>query len=405
MTDTTHHGFADGPLTGIRIIDLSAVISGPFATAMLADQGADVIAIERADAPDIVRASGPLLDGSGMSAMYAAMNRNKRNIVIDLKQPAGRELLLELVRDADVVVQNFRPGALERLGVGWSVLSQLNPNLIMCSVSGFGSDGPYSHRPAFDPIVQSVAGYPSVQIDDEGRPNLVATAVCDKITSLQVAQSVLAALLARANGAGGQHIEVAMVDVAVHFLWPEAMWNDTYLDHTMDMPNLSDIYKLYRTSDGWAMVYSVATEGHWQRMCTTLGRPDLAADPRFADLQGRVRYGAEVNDEIQAITATMTTDEVVQMMDAADVPVAPVNTRQAMIDDPHIRHRELLVESQHPVVGTIRQVRPPARYSVTPSGLRRHAPSFGEHTDEILGEILGRSPEEIAALRAQQVVL
>ncbi len=405
MTDTTHHGFADGPLTGIRIIDLSAVISGPFATAMLADQGADVIAIERADAPDIVRASGPLLDGSGMSAMYAAMNRNKRNIVIDLKQPAGRELLLELVRDADVVVQNFRPGALERLGVGWSVLSQLNPNLIMCSVSGFGSDGPYSHRPAFDPIVQSVAGYPSVQIDDEGRPNLVATAVCDKITSLQVAQSVLAALLARANGAGGQHIEVAMVDVAVHFLWPEAMWNDTYLDHTIDMPNLSDIYKLYRTSDGWAMVYSVATEGHWQRMCTALGRPDLATDPRFADLQGRVRYGAEVNDEIQAVTATMTTDEVVQMMDAADVPVAPVNTRQAMIDDPHIRHRELLVESQHPVVGTIRQVRPPARYSVTPSGLRRHAPSFGEHTDEILGEILGRSPEDIAALRAQQVVL
>ncbi len=404
MTDTTHHGFADGPLTGIRIIDLSAVISGPFATAMLADQGADVIAIERADAPDIVRASGPLLDGSGVSAMYAAMNRNKRNIVIDLKQPAGRELLLELVRDADVVVQNFRPGALERLGVGWSVLSEINPNLIMCSVSGFGSDGPYSHRPAFDPIVQSVAGYPSVQVDDEGRPNLVATAVCDKITSLQVAQSVLAALVARANGAGGQHIEVAMVDVAVHFLWPEAMWNDTYLDHTMDMPNLNEIYKLYRTSDGWAMVYSVATEGHWQRMCTALGRPDLAADPRFADLQGRVRYGAEVNDEIQAITATMTTDEVVAMMDAADVPVAPVNTRQAMIDDPHIRHRELLVESQHPVVGMIRQVRPPARYSATPSGLRRHAPSFGEHTDEILAEVMGRSPEDIVALRAQQVV-
>ncbi len=404
MTDNTHHGFADGPLTGIRIIDLSAVISGPFATAMLADQGADVISVERADSPDIVRASGPLVDGSGVSAMFAAMNRNKRNIVIDLKSPAGRDLLLELVRDADVVVQNFRPGALERLGVGWSVLSQLNPKLIMCSVSGFGTDGPYSHRPAFDPIVQAVAGYPSVQVDEQGNPNLIATAVCDKITSLQVAQSVLAALVARANGAGGQHIEVAMVDVAVHFLWPEAMWNNTYLDHTMDMPNLSDIYKLYRTADGWAMVYSVATEGHWQRMCTALGRPDLAVDPRFSDLQGRVRYGAEVNDEIQAITATMTTDEVVTMMDAADVPVAPVNTRQAMIDDPHIRHRGLLVESEHPVVGNIRQVRSPARYSVTPSGLRRHAPSFGEHTDEILTNVLGHSAEDVARLRADQVV-
>jgi len=405
MSDAADHGFRDGPLTGIRIIDLSAVISGPFATAMLADQGADVIHVERADAPDIVRASGPLVEGSGMSAMFSAMNRNKRNMVIDLKQEAGRELLLELVRDADVVVQNFRPGALDRLGVGWSVLSQLNPDLIMCSVSGFGDDGPYSHRPAFDPIVQSVAEYPSVQIDDEARPNLVATAVCDKVTSMQVAQAVLAALVGRANGAGGQHIEVAMVDVAIHFLWPEAMWNDTYLEHELDMPNLNEIYKLYRTSDGWAMVYSVATDGHWKRMCTALGRPDLADDPRFADLQGRVRYGADVNDEIQAVTATMTTAEVVAMMDAADVPVAPVNTRQSMIDDEHIRHRGLIVESEHPVVGRIRQVRPPVRYSRTPTALRRHAPTFGEHTDEILRDVLGRSDEQISDLRSRNVVL
>jgi crotonobetainyl-CoA:carnitine CoA-transferase CaiB-like acyl-CoA transferase len=405
MGNETGHGFRDGPLTGIRIVDLSAVISGPFATAMLADQGADVIHVERADAPDIVRASGPLVEGTGISAMFSAMNRNKRNIVIDLKQDAGRELLLELVRDADVVVQNFRPGALDRLGVGWSVLSEVNPDLIMCSVSGFGDDGPYSHRPAFDPIVQSVAAYPSVQIDDEARPNLVATAVCDKVTSMQVAQAILAALVGRANGAGGQHIEVAMVDVAVHFLWPEAMWNDTYLEHELDMPNLNEIYKLYRTSDGWAMVYSVATDGHWKRMCTALGRPDLAGDPRFADLQGRVRYGADVNDEIQAVTVTMTTAEVVAMMDAADVPVAPVNTRQSMIDDEHIRHRELIVESDHPVVGRIRQVRPPVRYSRTPTALRRHAPSFGEHTDEILRDVLGRSDETIRDLRSRNVVL
>jgi len=404
MSTSAEHGFRDGPLTGIRIVDLSAVISGPFATAMLADQGADVIHIERADAPDIVRASGPLLEGSGVSAMFAAMNRNKRNIVIDLKQPAGRELLLELVRDADVVVQNFRPGAMERLGVGWDTLSAINPELIMCSVSGFGSDGPYSHRPAFDPIVQAVAAYPSVQIDDDTRPNLVATAVCDKVTSMQVAQSILAALVGRANGAGGQHIEVAMVDVAVHFLWPEAMWNDTYLDHTIDMPNLNEIYKLYRTSDGWAMVYSVATDGHWKRMCNALGRPDLADDPRFADLQGRVRYGADVNDEIQAVTATMTTEAIVALMDANDVPVAPVNTRASMIDDAHIRHRELLVETEHPAVGRIRQVRPPVRYSKTPSALRRHAPGFGEHTDEILRDVMGRSDEQIAALRAAGVV-
>lgn len=404
MTVSSDHGFCDGPLTGIRIIDLSAVISGPFGTAMLADQGADVILVERSDSPDIVRQSGPLVEGSGMSAMFASMNRNKRTIALDLKQDSGRELLKELVRDADVVVQNFRPGALERLGVGWDVLHALNPELIMCSISGFGTDGPYSHRPAFDPVVQSVAAYPSVQADDDGRPNLVATAVCDKVTSMQVAQSILAALVGRANGAGGQHIEIAMADVAVHFLWPEAMWNDTYLDHDVDMPNLNEIYKLYRTLDGWAMVYSVATETHWKNMCTALGRPDLAADPRFADLQGRVRFGAAVNDEIQAITATLSTDELVKIMDEADVPVAPVNTRQEMIDDVHLNHRKVFVETEHPAVGRIRQVRPPARYSKTPTAIRRHAPSFGEHTDEVLRDVLGKSEDEIVALRRQCVV-
>ena len=308
------------------------------------------------------------------------------------------------MRDADVVVQNFRPGALDRLGVGWSTLSAINPELIMCSVSGFGEDGPYSHRPAFDPIVQAVTAYPWVQADELGRPNLMATAVCDKVTSLQVAQSILAALVARANGAGGQHIELAMVDVAVHFLWPEAMWNDTYLDHDEPMPNLNEIYKLYQTKDGWAMVYSVATEAHWQNMCTALGRVDLAEDPRFADLQGRVRYGADVNDEIQAETSRYTTADLVELMDRADVPVAPVNTRQEMIDDVHLRHRGLLVETDHPVVGRIRQVRPPARYSKTPSGIRLHAPGFGEHTDEILRDLLHRTPEQISSLRADRVV-
>ena len=404
MNQVPDHRFRDGPLSGIRVIDLSAVISGPFGTSMLADQGADVIMVERADSPDIVRQSGALVEGTGMSALFASMNRNKRNIALDLKQESGRTLLKQLVREADVVVQNFRPGALDRLGVGWSVLSEVNPALIMCSISGFGEDGPYSHRPAFDPIVQSIAAYPFVQVDELGRPNLMATAVCDKVTSMQVAQSVLAALVGRANGAGGQHIELAMVDVAVHFLWPEAMWNDTYLDHEVDMPNLNEIYKLYRTKDGWAIVYSVATEAHWQNMCKALGRADLADDPRFADVQGRVRFGAEVNDEIQAETSRFTTADLVELMDGADVPVAPVNSRQAMIDDVHLRHRDLFVETEHPTVGRIRQVRPPARYSGTPTGLRRHAPEFGEHTDEILRELLGKTSEEIRSLRENGIV-
>jgi crotonobetainyl-CoA:carnitine CoA-transferase CaiB-like acyl-CoA transferase len=269
----------------------------------------------------------------------------------------------------------------------------------MCSVSGFGTDGPYSHRPAFDPIVQSVAGYPMVQMDDTGTPQLMATIVADKVTSLNVAQSICAALVARANGAGGQHIELAMIDATIHFLWPEAMWNYTYLDHETGMPDLSSIYRLFQTKDGWAMLYPVATEAHWQAMCTSLGRPDLATDPRFGDLQGRVQYGGEVNDELQEEIRRFTTAELVDCMDRADVPVAPVNTRQGMIDDPHVRHRAIVVETEHPTAGRIRQARPPAIFSKTPASLHLPAPVFAEHTDAVLDEVLHLSVSQIDDLR------
>lgn len=405
MTNATTSAHAHGPLTGVRVIDLSAVVSGPFGTSILADQGADVITVEQVRGPDLIRASGPLAESAeGVSAYWASLNRNKRAIALDLKDPAGRELLLKLVATADVVVQNFRPGALDRLGLGWEALSAVNPELVMCSISGFGPDGPYSGRPAFDPIVQAIAAYATVQADDEGTPELVHTIVCDKVTSLNVAQSVCAALVARANGAGGQHIELAMLDASIHFLWPEALWNHTYLDHPSDMPNLSSIYKLYRTRDGWAMIYPVATHAHWQGLCEALGRPDLASDPRFADLQGRVRHGDEVNDELQAEMLRFTTAELLEAMDAADVPVAPVNDRDAMIEDAQVRHRGILVETHHPSAGRIRSARPAARFSKTPSTLRRHAPRFGEHTDEVLAERLGLGDEEIAELRGRGVV-
>ena len=396
---------AHGPLAGVRVIDLSAVVSGPFGTSILADQGADVIMVEQAHSPDIVRRSGPLVDSAhGVSAFFASMNRNKRSIALNLKHPRGVEVLKDLVSHADVVVQNFRPGVVERLGLGWDDLRHVNSELIMCSVSGFGADGPYAHRPAFDPIVQSVAGYPMVQRDDDGVPHLVANIVCDKVTSMHVAQSVCAALVARANGHGGQHIEVAMVDASIHFLWPDAMWNHTYLDHTTQMPDLSTIYQLFRTADGWAMVYPMATEAHWRGMCEVLDRPDLADDPRFSDVQRRVRHGADANEELAKETVRFTTAELVRRMDAADVPVAPVNTRQAMIDDPHVQHRGIVVESNHPTAGRIRSVRPPVLFSNTASKLARHAPLFGEHTDDVLSEILALDANEIAALRADGVI-
>ncbi len=394
-----------GPLTGIRVIDLSAVVSGPFGTSMLADQGADVISIEQAHAPDIVRQSGALVDSAqGVSAMWAALNRNKRSVALNLKDERGKELILALIRDADVVVQNFRPGAMERLGLGWDVLHALNPDLVMCSVSGFGSDGPYSHRPAFDAIVQSVSGFPMVQIDDDGDPKLMATIVCDKVTSLNVAQSICAALVARSLGHGGQHVEVAMVDASIHFLWPDALWNHTYVDHQTDTPDLSKVCSLFRTADGWAMIYPLGTDAQWQSLCRALDRPDLATDTRFADLHGRITHGAEINTELEKEAVKFTTVDLVQLVEEADVPAAPVNTRDQMIADPHVQYRDIVQESLHPTAGRIRSARSPALFSKTASTHTRHAPLFGEHTDAVLTELLQVSSDELSTLRSEGVI-
>ncbi len=395
-----HNATGRGPLSGIRVIDLSAVVSGPFGTAILADQGADVITVEQLRSPDLIRRSGPVdPSAEGVSAYWASLNRNKRAIALDLKHPDGKDVLKRLVARADVVVQNFRPGALERLELGWDVLSALNPQLVMCSVSAYGPDGPYAQRPAYDPILQAVSGYASVQQDHHGEPKLVHTIVCDKVTSLNVAQSVCAALVARANGAGGQHIELAMLDASVHFLWPDAMWNDTYLDHPSDLPDLSSIYKLQRSADGWVIVYAIALDQHWRAMCEAFDAPELLEDSRFVDVQARVRNGDLANDAVEARTRRRTTAEIVELMDRAGVPVAPVHSRASLVEDPQVRHRELLVETTHPTAGRIRQVRPAARFSATPTGLHRAAPRFGEHTDEVLGELLGLDGDALAALR------
>jgi crotonobetainyl-CoA:carnitine CoA-transferase CaiB-like acyl-CoA transferase len=245
--------------------------------------------------------------------------------------------------------------------------------------------------------VQAVSGYASIQADG-GVPKLVRTIVCDKVTSLNVAQSICAALVARANGAGGQHIEVAMLDVAVHFLWPDAMWTNTYLDHPSEMPDLASIYNLQRTSDGWVMVYGIANDDHWKSMCDVFERPDLVADARFVDVQARVRNGDETNDVVEAETMRFTSAELVELMARAGVPVAPVHDRVSMIDDPQVQHRQVVVETVHPSVGRIRQARPPVRFSKTPTGLHRHAPRFGEHTDDVLTDVLGLDADTINAL-------
>jgi crotonobetainyl-CoA:carnitine CoA-transferase CaiB-like acyl-CoA transferase len=394
----------NGPLDGIRVVDLSAVVSGPFATAILADQGADVITVEAVDSPDIIRLAGPIGEGTnGVSAFWASQNRNKRAIALNLKDGRGLGVFRQLLAGADVMVQNFRPGVVDRMGLGWAAVHELNPELVMVSISGFGSTGPYRHRPAFDPIIQSVSGYAVIQGDPDGRPRLMKTIVADKVTSLNVAQAICAALVARGNGHGGQHVEVAMVDAAVHFLWTDGMWNYIYLDHESSVPDLNMAFHLYATSDGWVLLYPIAKPHHWHAALEALGRSDLEHDPRFDQLQLRSANMPLLNAELSPDVAKYTTAELVALMDSIDVPVAPVHTRAEVITDPHVQAREIVVETDHPVAGRIRLARSAPLYSATPSRQRRPAPTHGEHTDEILTE-LGHGGAAIAELREAGVV-
>jgi crotonobetainyl-CoA:carnitine CoA-transferase CaiB-like acyl-CoA transferase len=394
----------NGPLEGIRVVDLSAVVSGPFATAILADQGADVITVEAVGSPDIIRYAGVVAEAAeGISAFWAAQNRNKRAIALNLKDERGLDLFRQLLAGADVLVQNFRPGVVERMGLGWPAVHELNPELVMVSISGFGSTGPYRDRPAFDPIIQSVTGYATVQGDPGGRPLLMKTIVADKVTSLNVAQAVCAALVARANGHGGQHVEVAMVDAAIHFLWCDGMWNYTYLDHESSVPDLNMAFHIYATSDGWALFYPIAKEHHWRAALKALGRSDLEHDPRFDKLHLRSANMPLLNAELSPHVARYTTAELVELMDGLDVPVAPVHSREAVLEDAHVQARQIVVETEHPVAGRIRLARSAPLYSATPSRMRRPAPTHGQHTDEVLAE-LGHGAGAIAELRAAGVV-
>jgi crotonobetainyl-CoA:carnitine CoA-transferase CaiB-like acyl-CoA transferase len=394
----------NGPLHGIRVVDLSAVVSGPFATAILADQGADVITVEAVDNPDIIRYAGVVAEGTnGVSAFWASQNRNKRAIALNLKEERGLDLFRRLLAGADVMVQNFRPGVVERMGLGWPAVHELNPNLVMVSISGFGASGPYRHRPAFDPIIQSMCGYAVIQADADGRPRLMKTVVADKVTSLNVAQAVCAALVARANGHGGQHVEVAMVDAALHFLWSDGMWNYTYLDHESSVPDLNMAFHLYATSDGWALFYPIAKPHHWHTALEALGRSDLEHDPRFDQLHLRSANMPLLHAELAPHVARYTTAELVDLMDRLDVPVAPVHTREAVIADPHVQARQIVLETDHPAAGRIRLARSAPIYSTTPSQMRRPAPTHGEHTDEVLGE-LGLTSTAIDDLREGGVI-
>ena len=374
-----------GPLDGYRVIDVTQMISGPVATMILGDQGADVIKVEPPGRGDLTRMLGG--GARAMSPIFATSNRNKRGIVLDLKQERGVEILKRLVADADVFVQNFRPGAAERMGIGEEALRAVNPELVYVSISGFGETGPYSQKRVYDPVIQALSGLADIQGGSAGRPRMLRLIVPDKVTALTAAQAMTAALLAKERTGKGQHVRLAMLDAVIHFLWPEGMARHTFIGPDIGLSRPTEVRDLvFETKDGFITAGAVS-DAEWRGLCHALDRAEWLEDARFETPAGRVKY-ADVRLEMTAeVLATRTSAEWLAVLDEHQVPCAPIVRREDLAENVQVVANDLIVESESEHTGRMRQTRPPIRFEATPAEIRRPAPAMGEHTHELLEEL------------------
>ncbi|MEE2675061.1 MAG: CoA transferase [Myxococcota bacterium] len=374
-----------GPLDGYRVIDVTQMISGPVATMILGDQGADVIKVEPPGRGDLTR----MLGGGArpMSPIFATSNRNKRGMVLDLKQLRGIEILKQLVAGADVFVQNFRPGAAERMGIGEEALRAVKPDLVYVSISGFGETGPYAQKRVYDPVIQALSGLADIQGGSGKRPRMLRLIVPDKVTALTAAQAMTAALLVRERTGKGQHVRLAMLDAVIHFLWPEGMARHTYLGRDVGVSRPTEVRDLvFETKDGFITAGAVA-DVEWHGLARALGHPEWLEDERFKTPAGRVKHADKRLEMTAEVLATGTSEEWLKILDEHQVPCAPVMRREDLVDHPQVIANELIVEADYPLTGRMQQARPPVRFDATPAEIRRPAPGFGEHNDEVLEEL------------------
>ena len=391
-----------GPLSGYRVIDFTNVIAGPYATMILADQGADVIKVEAPHRPDHTRHAGP--GNTGMTASFVNNNRNKRSISIDLKSDEGCEALKRLVATADVFIQNFRPGVVERLGIGENDLRAVKPDLVYVSMSGWGENGPLSHKPVYDPIIQALSGLATVQAgSDEKRPRLIRTILPDKLTGVTAAQAVVAALAGRAKSGEGQHVKVSMLDSIIAFLWSSDMGGQTFIGKEMsDQRAATFIDLIYETKTDYITI-STMTNVQWEAFCRTAEREHLLDDERFKTPGLRDQHANERLQLIQEALLERPAKEWLVILDEAGVPCAPVLTRREMIEHPQVVASGIVIEHNHPHAGQLRQARPAARFEGTPTEIRNGAPLLGEHTYDILREV-GYEDGDIGAMVAAGVL-
>lgn len=391
-----------GPLSGIRIVEAASVITGPWAASLLADQGASVIKIE-APGGDILRSSGHMRGGVG--SWFVHLNRGKRSIVLDLTSEQGLEIAHELIAEADVFVENWRPGVADRLGLGYDTLRAINPDIIHASVTGYGTVGPMSGARAYDSTVQGRSGIVAVQSDDRtDDPQPVRIAISDQTTSMTICQAITAALFARANGGGGQHVHVSMLAASLQFMWPIAMSDHTFVGDGVT-PGLmyGPTQRYWSTADG-AIMAAIAPDKEWEGLLRETGREDWRADARFKDVVARLGHFHELMQTVGEHVATLTTAEASALFEAADVPYAPAVAREDLWNQPQVQALGAVEEVDHPHLGRLRQVAPAADFSATPTATASPVPLLGEHTDEILTE-LGFTAAAIAKARSTKVIV
>ncbi len=382
-----------GPLAGFRIIDLTTMLAGPMTTSILGDQGADVIKIERPGVGDSTRALGHRTEG--LPAGFLNVNRSKRSITLDIKHEQGKELLKKLAATCDALVQNYRPGVVERLGVGEAEIRAVSPNIVYVSISGFGERGPWAHKPVYDPVIQSLTGLTTIQAGSDGeRPRLVRTPLADKLTAITASQAVTAALLARERTGEGQHVRLSMLDSMLAFNWGSDMGSQTFVNRPVSVQRAASFIDLiYETKDGY-MTVSAMGDKEWAALSRAFDKPEWLEDPRFLTVELRDK---NIDDRLrvtQEQVRTRTTAEWMEIFDAEGVPAAPVLTRREMIEHPQVLASEVIIETEHPVAGKLRQTRTPARFEGTETGDYRGAPRLGEHNHEVLTE-LGYSSADI----------
>lgn len=388
-------------LEGIRILDMSRVLAGPYCSMVLGDLGAEVVKVERPGAGDDTRRWAPPETG-GEAAYYLCLNRNKRSITVDLKSEAGRRIVRELARRSDVLIENYKTGTLDRLGLGFDDLRAENPGLIYCSITGFGQTGPYRERAGYDFMIQAMGGIMSVTGEPDGSPMKVGVPVVDVTAGLYAATAILSALRHRDRTGRGQRVDMALLDTMVSWLVnlgsnylvsgivPERVGNAS--------PNIVP-YQAFEAEDGEFIALAVGNDGQWRRFCEIAGLDGFADDPRYATNPERVRNRAELVPKIAAAVRERPARDWLDALERAKIPCGPVNTLDRVFADPQVRARNMVAEVAHPTAGTVPLVASPMKLSETPTAVRRHPPLLGEHTEEVLRELLGMDSEEIAELR------